>query len=203
MVYPYNGVLFRQAPAVRGAKPSLCHAPPAAKVACRGVILPSCRSSPVVDLPPHQTWTAGQRPGGWARAGLRYWPQSDRDPAAENRQLGASFSAFSTRDQHRQGEGLLGPWMETDLVCRTQRLSLGLLLGYSSAPAGSGRPLSGLRAPTRASWGGGLTWLRPPHLKPQGCPGMTAPPRPPYTLHAAPVARRGLESSVRTAANSF
>lgn len=63
VVYPYNGI-FRQAPAVRGAKPSLCHAPPVAKVACRGVILPSRRSSPVVDLPPHQTWTAGQRPGG-------------------------------------------------------------------------------------------------------------------------------------------
>lgn len=63
--------------------------------------------------------------------------QSDRDPAAENRQLGASFP---TRDRHRQGKGLLGTWVETDLVCRTQRLSLGLSLGYSSEPAGSGRP---------------------------------------------------------------
>lgn len=183
--------LLAKSPAARGTKTSL-------PLSCAPVAeLPAERcffrvADPSGRAPSPSDWDSQAARWRGARAESSDGPRPLQAQAAGRLLLGDLLHP----DQHRRGEGLLGTWLETDLVCRTPRLSVGLSLGDTvPTPRAPARPAPFTRAGRRPRVrGGGRAHLAPPPpLKPQDPPGVTTPPRAaPHGARAHQSAWRGL-----------
>lgn len=191
--------ITRQAPRCQGNEdfpPSVMR--PSRRVAC-GEVLPPPRRSPSGSAPSPSDWDSQAARWRGARAGSPDGPRPLQAQAAGRLLLGDLLHP----DQHRRGEGLLGAWLETDLVCRTPRLSVGLSLGDTvPTPRAPARPAPFTRAGRRlrVRGGGGLTWRPRRHLNRKTHLGSRRPQGQPHTAHARTSRPGGAQ--VQTAVNA-
>lgn len=174
--------LLAKSPAARGTKTSL-------PLSCAPVAeLPAERcffrvADPSGRAPSPSDWDSQAARWRGARAESSDGPRPLQAQAAGRLLLGDLLHP----DQHRRGEGLLGTWLETDLVCRTPRLSVGLSLGDTvPTPRAPARPAPFTRAGRRprVRGGGGLTWRPRRHLNRKTHLGSRRPQGQPHTAHA-------------------
>lgn len=163
------------------------------------MVLPSCRSAPVVDLSPHQRPTGRQPPGqdtpqtGHADAGSPAPPMWRlASPVATSRKVRGCWELKSRPTEPPWNPQALGgtlagrPGFEpADSVQRSPSQ-----LPAATAPRGH----SAQRADARACWEGGLPWRGPAGScrtpNPKTLLG-SRPPRPPAPCTRAPVGPRG------------